>query len=314
MRRTHRKFPCSAMIMPSADGMTGAQIPVYCDHQASLPLILEQLRLVGIPSVSRDLEDYLERLGSPGCAVAGIRILHDSRLFRSLCALGSTLSCAVVLVTARSADNARSLKDGVFEEVIWFEEIGPKLSHAARNAISQRELRSLSTRISSLPHIRPRLRRAMAAALSAPAPPLRVEELASLSGCDRTTLWDDWHRCRLPGTPKTFLQWALLLHARARKQPGAAWRRIAAELGVDERTISRVAQRLLGARGRRTVGEMSSLEIHDAFEAAFMGPASASVIDAASAYRVPPTLHRLSHPLRENREGQQTVTIPDRSV
>jgi hypothetical protein len=168
----------------------------------------------------------------------------------------------VVAITPRSVDVIVHLLNSGVVETVWadaapdtlFETLSRLRGHGVLDRVA-----ALLERSEIIPLT---LRNALVAAVRSPAPPRRVCELASLAHCDRTTLWKHW-RASLgadhPLTPGRFLDWLILLHAVARKQPGRKWERIADELRVHPHTLMRLAHRLAGSTLRELAKDGRSL-------------------------------------------------------
>jgi hypothetical protein len=94
-----------------------------------------------------------------------------------------------------------------------------------------------------------RLRDALAAACRAGTPVYTVAQFAALSGRDRRTLWRLWQSSFGPVPPlrlQDFVQWLLLIRAASLRSTGQRWGSVAADLGVNQHTIARLARKLAG--------------------------------------------------------------------
>ncbi|HEX8693921.1 MAG TPA: hypothetical protein VF746_15975 [Longimicrobium sp.] len=135
----------------------------------------------------------------------------------------------------------------------------PRLSaDVSRSPESARSARAaLAAALRQAGHLPPRLRQALALACENERPICTVGRLASLSGCDRRTLWNQWRTAvgrEAPVRLEDFLHWQLLLRATALKEPALAWADVADRLGVHPHTVARLARQLTG----RTLRELSA--------------------------------------------------------
>ena len=161
----------------------------------------------------------------------------------------------LVVVTMKDADGARCLHGIPLDEVVWLHELEVELPAAARRAGARRFQQSLSELAAAAHHLPVRVREALMAAARSDPPVRSVSELASLLGCDRSTLWYHWRKVVMPASrlrPEDLVDWLLLLYAVAHKRPGRKWSAAAEEIGVHEHTLGRTARRLTGF----TLGEI----------------------------------------------------------
>jgi AraC-like DNA-binding protein len=117
-----------------------------------------------------------------------------------------------------------------------------------------------------------RLRQALAQACDNERPICTVGRLASMAGCDRRTLWNQWRNAvgrEAPVRLEDFLHWQLLLRAVAMKQPDLAWADVADRLGVHPHTVARLARQLVG-RTLRELSACSESTIATEFETKFL--------------------------------------------
>lgn len=156
-----------------------------------------------------------------------------------------------LLVTHRNPEVLRHLKNVVIEEVLWTDELDDELALALRRSEGDRRLRRIDARLREASHLSPTLVAALGRAALRRPPLTSVRELAAEIDRDRRTLWHHWRESFDAGasdlTPKGFLDWVLVLRARAAKTGDRSWSDVARELGVHTRTLRRVAGRRLGA-------------------------------------------------------------------
>lgn len=173
------------------------------------------------------------------CAIVCIEHLGPSGKYAELCGLKRMNPLLpIVLVTARTAENARWLKDGNVEEVVWSVELDVDLSPAVVAAVARSWRERAARAVEGAGHLSPRLRRAIAEAFRRPKPPRTVASLARLAGCDRRTLWQDWRQAGVPLTLQYLIEWRLLVAAPStsvRARSGTALQRISALTPVRSR-------------------------------------------------------------------------------
>jgi transposase-like protein len=199
--------------------------------------------------------DELEHLApSVSCCVIHIRWLQSDPSFPRLCAFRTRHPHhPVVLVTRWDPDNARSLKDIVIEEVVWFGEIERELEPAVDRACTLNDLHCLAAEIDSMDSLAMVLRKALAFACRSEKPVHSINQLARSVGCDRRTLWYQWNQA-VPASSlfrlQDFLHWVLLLRAATRKTSGRNWTSVAEDLGVHPHTLGRWARQLASVQLR----------------------------------------------------------------
>ncbi len=156
-----------------------------------------------------------------------------------------------LLITRRDPEVLRHLKNIVIEEVLWTDELDDGLTLALRRADGDRRLRRIDARLREASYLSPTLVAALGRAALRRPPLTSVRDLAAEIDRDRRTLWHHWKESFDPRgndlTPKGFLDWVLVLRARAARTEGRSWSDVARELGVHTRTLRRVAGRRLGA-------------------------------------------------------------------
>ena len=155
----------------------------------------------------------------------------------------------VVLVTTKDADNARHLRGVAVEEVVWMRDVQRELWGAVRRASFQRPLSELAREVDAATMLPVQLRYALSLACRSDLPVLSVSELATRVNCRRTTLWYHWKRA-MPSDRKArledFLGWLVLVRAIGLKDRGGPWTSVADGLGIQTRTLTRLARRLTG--------------------------------------------------------------------
>jgi hypothetical protein len=155
----------------------------------------------------------------------------------------------IVAVTRRDAGNVRRLLGTSITQVVWPEELPHAFWPAVQRAQTHVVLRALATTIEQTGSLPRCLRTGLASAFRSDPPVRSVSLLAAELGCDRRTLWRQWHQTVGASSGlrmEDVLTWLILLRALGRKLPSKGWSTIASELGVHETTLSRAAKRLLG--------------------------------------------------------------------
>lgn len=185
------------------------------------------------------------------CTIVWVDWLADSNAQRWLALLGSRRpSVPVVLVTSKDAENLRWLTHLHVDAVVWPGEIETRLCPIVRRAREESTLRRIAKRLRETSALHESLRRGLAEACVCEPPVLAVHDLAALVGCDRRTLSRYWHSAAGRHSAlrlEDVLHWLLLLRAVARKDSKRAWSAIAAELGIHEHTLARLARKLVDA-------------------------------------------------------------------
>ena len=127
----------------------------------------------------------------------------------------------------RAADGPLALRAGV--------ESARTLALLARSASRVREARALGGALSA----------ALVHLLTRDPPPPTVNALSEATGVHRRTLWYQWvRRARGAGVRlEDVVSWVILLRACVRRARGTPWTAAARELGVDRKTLARLAAR-----------------------------------------------------------------------
>lgn len=233
-------------------------LSIYCADASLME------RLPGALPMSMDLLrcsdwDAFERAAATAvCSVIAIPWLAESgalpkfREFRRRSPLHPT-----VLVTEKHADNLRHLEGMKVEELVGLHEFERELWAAVCRARATSLLRQMASSFEGALSLPPKLREAVVHAFRSDAPISSVAGLAAAVGCDRRTLWRQWRQAFGSPPPlqlSDFVDWLLLLRATGLKVPGVKWSAVAAELGVHEHTIARIARRLAGLTLRDLAG------------------------------------------------------------
>lgn len=225
-------------------------IALYCQDSVRL-LALSRLHLATLDVLPcQDWRFYERARALASCSVVLIDRLHVDPLFERLAARQGGAVHPTILVTDKDPENLRLIRSLTLEEVLWVEEVEHALVPAIRRACSAGHLQQVAQTIGGAAQLPRRLRTALVHACRSPACVRSVNDLAAAVKCDRSTLCRQWQRGRSPGTElrlEDFLDWLTILRAVGRRPPGRKWSAVAEELGVQERTLGRMARRLLGS-------------------------------------------------------------------
>ena len=156
----------------------------------------------------------------------------------------------VILVTEQESADLQHIAEVSVEAVLLPHQIAARLPAALqKSAGTAFGLRTLGEECMKNDAIPVPLRHLLARVLTSLRPPRRVQHLARLLNSDPSTIRRHWRRGvnshgirRL----KDLLDWLLLLHAVSVKRPDVSWRFVARSIGTHERTLSRLAVRLMG--------------------------------------------------------------------
>lgn len=225
-------------------------IAVYCQDEVRLRA-LTRLHLATLQVFPcQDWRDYERMRTRVSCLVAIIDQLRGDPLFERLAARPGGAIHPIILVTDKDPENLRLIRGPTLEEVIWAEEVEHALVPAIRRACSAGHLQQVAEVIDGTPQLPQRLRTALVHACRNHVPVGSVNDLAAAVECDRSTLCRQWQRGRGIGVElrlEDFLDWLMILRAVGRRSPGRKWSAVAQELGMQERTLSRIVRRLLGS-------------------------------------------------------------------
>jgi hypothetical protein len=153
----------------------------------------------------------------------------------------------VVLVTAKDAEVVRTLAPIAIDEIVWHGDIEQQLAAAVRRAWDGTFFEQLARDILASTDFDPSFCSGLARAVIHRTPLRRVEQLASIIGCDRTTIWR--HRRQAPDAAgkvrvEDLIGWIILMRAAQRRGAEGAWHFAAAAVGVHPRRLGRLARRL----------------------------------------------------------------------
>ena len=152
----------------------------------------------------------------------------------------------VIAVIGRNPESARAFHRVRLASLLWLEEIEQKLATAV-NAVRRPALRQLIIE-SVLPPagIPERLRVAVDLLASASPPPVSVKEMSVACGHHRSTLVRHWRRVAPRIRLEDFLGLLTIAYAVTQRCAGETPNSIAAQLGINPRTLQRITLRLSG--------------------------------------------------------------------
>lgn len=223
-------------------------IAVYCQDEVRLRALTRRHLAALNVLPCQDWRDYERARPRASCSVALIDRLHLDPLFERVATRAGGAVHPTILVTDKDPENLRLIRGLTLEEVIWPEEVAHALVPAIHRACNAGYLQQVAKVIDGTRQLPQRLRSALAHACRNDVPVGSVNDLAAAVECDRSTLSRQWQKGRGAGVQlrlEDFLGWLMILRAVGRRSPGRKWSAIADELGMQERTLARVARRLL---------------------------------------------------------------------
>lgn len=215
-------------------------------------------------------EEFKEIESPRSCSIVAIDRLRFDTAFPELVSFKTRNPLhPVILITRFDPENARSLKDIVVEDVVWWHEIERELPVSLRGFCARDYLRDLAARFRSAEGLSPSLRQAFTLVCASERPILSVKQLAGRIGCSRATLARTWRAAGMQDTLRLqdVLHWVLLLRALTRRRANRSWAVVAAQMGVHPHTLGRLATQLTGQSLRHLNGERLP-EVVEAFERA----------------------------------------------
>lgn len=165
---------------------------------------------------------------------------------------GSLWSAHVVVVADLSPSSLRALLDlGVTPgRVVWTEELADESPLARLTArLSDDPLMGLVEEFGNDRVIAPVLGTALKLLCHGRPPPCSVVDLSRVASVPERTLRHHWRDALGDIPPKRLVDWVVLLRA-LEESERRGWGYTAAWLGLDERTLDRIAVRLLGRHAR----------------------------------------------------------------
>ena len=251
-----------------------ARTVLYAAREADLRAGLVALDRVGGVRVAGSWDELRDGGSACECGVVLMPTLSNRTDRLRLVALTFDYpSLPVVLVTRSDPPNLRHLKDLIVQEVIWEEEVPTDLARAVFRARAQRSALMTAQRLEGCEELPRDLRDALLFACHARPPIASVNQLCTVLGINRRTLWRRWKQAagdtdlRL----QDFLAWILLLRAIGSRARGGAWSSIAEGLGVHPQTLAKTARRLTDdtLSGLSTAG---AVPVWSRFEARMLTP------------------------------------------
>lgn len=154
----------------------------------------------------------------------------------------------IVVVTHQDANNVRLLAPLGIEEIVWISETEATLSGAINRVRDSCFFVQLADRIGHAENLDPLIRAALTAAILRPRPIVSVCELADIVASNPGTLRRRWKKSKHDGNDdrlEDIIAWLVLVRAVQRRRFEGAWHMVAEAVGVDARTLSRLARRLM---------------------------------------------------------------------
>jgi AraC-like DNA-binding protein len=182
------------------------------------------------------------------CAVVVLPVLEGPR-FTDLCDWSRRTRPPAVLVTSFDMDNLVKLTAVLMDELVCVRSITRHLRIAVSAVRNPSPLCAVERHLTEHPSLPYELRIALISGCRAAAPPRTVAEYAAPASCHKSTLYRQFRRCN-PTEDRSlgdFVDWVLLVRA-LQRLPGNKLSNVAGELGVDEKTLRRIAERLTGRR------------------------------------------------------------------
>lgn len=219
--------------------------------QARLIRTLEQAtQLLGPLRVCDGWHEFQQLAGRADCALALVAWLGDSAAMRHLQRVRRLApETALIVVTAKTAENARLALGLGIDDTLWQNDTVPDLTRPIRGALDRAFLRAVAVNAHDALHLPTSVREVVATACRHCGPIRTTRELASVCGFSRSAVASSWHRVAPHGpSPKVLLDWLLLLRACALRTTECSWASVGELLRVDGDTIARAAARLTGMR------------------------------------------------------------------
>ncbi len=183
-----------------------------------------------------------------GSAVACARTITP-RLLRRLARLRSAYPLSrVILVTELTPEAVASLQamPALLGQVVWLGRIREDLRQKVEESMSSHFLERAAERVCLLRDPAPPVARFLRVVWTVPRPPSTVKRASLEAGTCPSTFRDRWRELRFAADPKEVVDWGVLGRAGTERETGLPWRNVAYRLGVHERTLGRIADRLLG--------------------------------------------------------------------
>lgn len=181
------------------------------------------------------------------CGVACLRRLdgHDMTWLTALSRRFAHAPVVVVTPLCPDAVAAMATLPGGAPPFVWAENVAVRLAQAVPEQVERDPVQQLVTIVRADLPMSPVVHSALRRLMKARPPVTGVRVLAEALAVPRETLYAHWRAAFGGGlTPKEFMEWVLIL--RALSSGGRTTVRMAAEVGVDKRTLERICGRRLG--------------------------------------------------------------------
>ncbi len=192
---------------------------------------------------------------SPGLREADLAIVFATRLEREAPELlanaaRSLAPLPIVLLLRAHPHNLGDARTLPVDELLSWDDCPTRLPSTVARLASRLPRRRLAATFRSNPQVPAAIRKALARACASERPPRTVKELAAETGRHRSTLWSQWtgvrQRTSSPLRLQDLIDWILLLCVLEKRHNGQKWLSATLELGIDERTLRRLSNRLTG--------------------------------------------------------------------
>jgi len=235
---------------PDGSVLRGAKVVLYCTSVRLAALAREALRSWTISHECRSWDDIEALIQRAVPLLAIVPHLTTEELERVVQFRRRFPAQPFVVVTDKDPDSARTLANAGIREIVWSADIHRDVSAALHSEGNSAFFDALARRIgeaSQLPHL---LRTVLVRAVLASPPMHSVAELSALAGRHSGTMTRAWKGEVHAGDMfrlEDFVRWMVLMRAAQRRGFEGAWHLAAIAVGVDPRTLNRIANRLAGA-------------------------------------------------------------------
>jgi len=180
------------------------------------------------------------------CAIAVVPWLDEAAAISGLRALKQRAQdVPLILVTHSDPANSRLLKDVKVDDVVWINEVRPRLTATIEKLSGATFLSKVAREAERASHLPPIVRELIAMACRHEGTLPTETVVARALGVSRTTLWREWQKTAPENVRlEDFFDWLLLLRAFARRWAAKSWAAAARELGsarADSRPLSTAA-------------------------------------------------------------------------
>jgi AraC-like DNA-binding protein len=222
---------------------------VYYEDPRQL-LVLLAPEFSGRPlSLHRDWSTFEQACTSAVASVAMVRQLAADGVPEQLTPGRESPACtSLVLVTDDDRENAALAKAAPVRAVLWSGDEPRALLAALERVRVDRDRNATALELREAEGLPPQLRTVLVRLFLTGGGGVGIDDLAEGAGCDRSTLNRQWRSVAgdSPLRLQDVLDWLVLIDAVRLQARRRKWAGVAAELGVHQRTLSRIAERLAG--------------------------------------------------------------------